>query len=216
LPDSISKKEFISKKVMEWLANLELASTAGTLAKQELIEALEYHRKQEYKITRLLREQIKASHGDAYQRLISVPGIGPVMAMGLISEIGDFTRFDDPDDYISYLGLTPWNDSSGDTIRTKGVQPRCNKHLRPLIIECSWIAIRNAPELFAYYSKHAAKDNKHAIVKTARRLMLIARGVVLKNENYDSDYHKKKQDQRKIQTNVRGRLRQTKTQALQN
>lgn len=55
--------------------------------------------------------------------------------MGLIAEVADFTRFNDPDEYSSYLGLCPWEDSSGDIIKTKGMQPRCNSHLRPLLIE---------------------------------------------------------------------------------
>ncbi len=50
-----------------------------------------------------------------------MPGLGPVTSMGLLAEIGDFARFDDPTEYISYLGLTPWNDSTGDTIKTKAV-----------------------------------------------------------------------------------------------
>jgi transposase len=169
IPESISKKEFISKKILEWLNNLELASDAGTLTKGELMEALKYQRQQECKITKLLRKQIQQNHTDAYKHALTVPGIGPITAMGLLAEIGDFTRFDDPADYIGYLGLTPWEDSSGDTIKTKGVQPRCNKHLRPLLIEAAWIAIRTTPQLFAYYSKHAAKNNKHAIIKVARR-----------------------------------------------
>ena len=67
--------------------------------------------------------------------LLSVPGYGAITAAALLTEIGCFERFDDPDDYTGYLGIMPWNDSSGETLRTKGIQPRCNKHLRPLLIE---------------------------------------------------------------------------------
>ena len=196
IPESLSKKERLSKRAMEWLSNLEMATEAGTIAKDELIEALQYRRAKEYQITKLLRGQIQKSHADAYKRLITVPGIGCVIAMAMISEIGDFARFDDPDQYTSYLGLTPWNNSSGDTIRTKGIQPRCNKHLRPLIIEASWVAIRHAPQLFAYYSKHATKNSKHAIIKVARRLAMIARGVVIHNKDYKADYLQKKREEK--------------------
>jgi transposase len=209
IPESISKKEAISKRVLAWLANLELASDAGTLTKQELTEALKYQRQQEYKITKLLRQQIQASHADAYKRLLTAPGIGPVTAMGLLAETGDLKRFDDPDDYIGYLGLTPWNDSSGDIVKTKGIQPRCNTHLRPLLIEAAWIAIRNAPQLFAYYSKHARKDNKHAIIKVAKRLAMIARGVVLNNEDYQADYLQKKQDEMAAKKGLKQTEKQT-------
>lgn len=196
IPESVSKKESISKKVFQWLDNLEMASEAGTLTKQELTEELKHQRRLEYKITKLLRKQIQTSHGDAYKRLLTVPGIGPVTAMGLLAETGDLSRFDDPDEYISYLGLTPWNDSSGARVKTKGIQPRCNKHLRPLLIEAAWASIRHEPQLFAYYSRHARKNNKHAIIKVAKRVSMIARGVVLNNKDYQADYLQKKQDEK--------------------
>jgi transposase len=188
LPQSISKKEYLSIKALGWLSNLELASTAGTITLRQYIEELKYQRKQLCQITRFLREQIRATEGQTYQCLLSVPGIGPITAMGLIAEIADFGRFDDPDQYCSFLGLCPWEDSSGDTIKTKGIQPRCNRHLRPLLIEASWMAIRRSPALFAYYSKHAVRNPKQAIVKVARRLALIAKGVATKKQLYQADY----------------------------
>jgi transposase len=197
IPDTITQSDFISKRVLEWLDNLELASEAGTFSLKQHLETLRYHRAQLYQITKLLRKQIQIVHDQAYKRLLTVPGIGPITAMGLLAEIADFSRFDEPDKYCSYLGLMPWGDSTGENLNTKGIQPRCNRHLRPLIIEASWTAIKNAPELLAYYRKHAVKNNKHAIIKVARRLVLIARGVVLKNQNYQADYLQTVQKQQK-------------------
>ena len=196
IPNTVAKNEYLSRKVLNWLDNLELASDAGTISLKQYMEALKYQRTQLFQITKLLRKQVQIIHDEPYKRLLTVPGVGPITSMGLLAEIADFSRFDDPDNYCSYLGLTPWNDSTGETLRTKGIQPRCNRHLRPLIIEAAWTAIRNAPELLAYYSKHAAKNNKHAIIKVARRLMLIARAVVLKNQDYQSDYLQKLQKEK--------------------
>lgn len=50
------------------------------------------------------------------------------------------------------------------------------------------MAIRKDAGLLLYYKKHSAKNNKHAIVKVARKLALIAKGVVTKNQPYDSNY----------------------------
>jgi transposase len=195
IPDTVTQKESITIKVLKWLDNLELASEAGTICLKQYMEALKYQRAQLCQITKLLRNQMRTIYDQPYKRLLTVPGIGSIISMAFLAEIGDFSRFDDPDSYCSYLGLTPWNDSTGENIRTKGIQPRCNRHLRPLIIEASWTAIRNAPELLAYYRKHASKNNKHAIIKVARRLVLIARAVVLKNQDYQSDYLQKLQNE---------------------
>jgi transposase len=195
IPEVVSKKEYLSLKALAWL-DLELGCAAGTITLQQYVEELKYQRKQLYQITKQLRRQIQAIHTTTYKCLLSVPGIGAVTAMGLIAEIADFSRFDDPDEYSSFLGLCPWEDSSGDTIKIKGMQPRCNWHLRPLLVEASWTAIKKSPALFAYYSKHAGKDSKKAIVKVARKLAHIAKAVATTGQLYLADYaQKKKQEQ---------------------
>jgi len=194
LPEELCKTEHLSKKALDWLANLELAVEAGTLSLKTYSEELTYQRSQLSQITKLLRKQMQSHHAKSYQYLLTIPGIGPVTAMGLLAEIADFNRFDDPDEYCSYLGLTPWEDSSGETVRTNGMQPRHNKFLRPLLIEASWTSIKHDRGLFAYYSKHAKRDSKKAIVKVARKVALAARGVVQKQQPYDADYLKKKKE----------------------
>jgi transposase len=179
----------LSIKALKWLANLNLQTEAGSLTLRQYVNEVMYQRKQVFELTKQLRYHIKSSNLGTYQSLLSIPGIGAITAMGLIAEIVDFNRFKKSDDFCSYLGLCPWEDSSGDKIRTKGMQPRCNKHLRPLIIEASWIAIRKSPQLFSYYSKHAQKGPSKAIVKVARKIALMAKALVLKNGIYDAKYY---------------------------
>ena len=181
-------REYISAKVMTWLRKLELASEAGKITLGRYIEDLVYHRGQLLKITQALRKQILTKYRQPFESLLSVPGIGPITAMAFLAEIGDFNRFNNHAEYCSFLGLIPWENSSGDTVHTKGSQPRCNKHLRPLIVEASWAAIRKEPALLKYYRRHAIKNSKHAIIKVARKLALIAQGVAQKLQKYRHDY----------------------------
>lgn len=194
IPETVSTTGFLSVKVLNWL-DIELSSMAGTLTLQQYIADLRYQREQLYRITKSLRTEVLSLHKQTYENLLSVPGIGSITAMGLIAELADFSRFDDPDKYSSYLGLCPWEDSSGDTIKTKGMQPRCNSHLRPLLIEASWKAISKSRAMFAYYSKHSGKDSKKAIVKVARKLAMIAKGVAISGKPYQEDYVKQKQQE---------------------
>ena len=191
IPAGVSKRGDLTGRALAWL-DIELQSAAGTIVLQEYIAELKYQRKQLFQLTKTLREQVMAHDKQTYINLITIPGMGSITAMGLMTEIGDFRRFDDPDEYSSYLGLYPWEDSSGDCIKTKGMQPRCNSHLRPLLVEASWQAIRKSRNLFAYYSKHAGgKNGKKAIVKVARKLAMIARGVATSGQPYREDYQKK-------------------------
>jgi transposase len=191
IPGTVSKRGDLTGRALTWL-DIELRSAAGTIVLQQYIAELKYQRKQLFQLTNTLRGQVMAHDKQTYTNLISIPGMGCITAIGLITEIGDFSRFDDPDEYASHLGLCPWEDSSGDCIKTKGMQPRCNRHLRPLLVEASWHAIRKSRKLFAYYSKHAGgKNGKKAIVKVARKLAMIARAVATSGQPYQEDYQKK-------------------------
>ena len=76
------------------------------------------------------------------------------------------------------------------------MQPRCNTHLRPLLVEASWKAISKSRSMFAYYSKHAVgKNGKKAIIKVARKLAMIAKGVVTTGKPYQENYLKQKQQE---------------------
>lgn len=167
---------YISANVITWLRKLRLASEAGNLSLKKYIDDLVYQRSELAKVTKIMRSQAKKDYAHQYKCLLSVPGIGFTTAIGLLAEIGDFNRFKNPAEYCSFLGLIPWQHSSGDSIQVKGIHPRCNKILRPLLVEASWFAIRNDPSLLKYYRKHAVKNSRHAIIKVTRKLALIAKG----------------------------------------
>lgn len=182
------KNELLTSRVIKGLSNISLTTPSGTIALKEYIETLQFNRLRLLQVTRQLREQILKKFSKEYSLLLSIPGIGAVTAMALLTEIGDFKRFKGPDDYCSYLGLIPWENSSGETVKVLGIQPRCNKHLRPLIVEASWTAIRKDAGLLAYYKKHAGQNNKHAIIKVARKLALIVKGVMKRQTIYQPAY----------------------------
>jgi transposase len=190
IPESVSKRGDLTGRALAWL-DMEMRSMAGTIALGQYVSELKYQRKQLFELTKTLRQQVMAYDGQTYINIITIPGVGSITAMAFVAEIGDFGRFGDPDQYASLLGLCPWEDASGDCIVTKGIQPRCNSHLRPLIIEASWHSIRKSRNLFAYYSKHAVgKNGKKAIVKVARKLAMIIRGVARSGQPYQEDYQK--------------------------
>ena len=56
-------------------------------------------------------------------------------------------------------------------IYTGGTTPRANRHIRNMIIEASWIAIRTDPVMQNYYRSHAGKNCKAVIFKVGRKLL---------------------------------------------
>lgn len=186
IPDRFKNKTYISKPFIAWVSTVNLKTHCGKETLNEYIHHLLYFRERVLFITNKLKEQILAYYKSSYTCMLTVPGVGPVTAMALLAETGDLTRFDNPDEYASYLGLIPSEHRSGDSTYSMVIQPRCNMHLRPLLIEAAWFSIRKCPSLLAYYKKHVGKNNKKAIVKVARKLALITKSVSINNTTYQT------------------------------
>lgn len=103
--------------------------------------------------------------------LRSIPGIGPIVASGILSELGDLRRFSSIKHLAGYVGLAPGIYQSGDTMRHTGVSMRAHRLIRSYFIEASWQAIRTDPVMQGYYRKHQGKNVKSVIVKVARKLL---------------------------------------------
>lgn len=64
-------------------------------------------------------------------------GIKTHTALSLIVETGEFERFAKGNQYASYLGLAPGENSSSDSVHRLGITKAGNSHLRQLLIEAS-------------------------------------------------------------------------------
>ncbi|MCA1701695.1 MAG: IS110 family transposase, partial [Actinobacteria bacterium] len=85
---------------------------------------------------------------DPVRWLCSFRGVATHTALGLVAEIGDFRRFSNPRELMSYLGLTPTEYSSGDQ-QHRGHITKCgNRHARRLLVEAAW-HYRHSPRLSA-------------------------------------------------------------------
>ena len=65
-------------------------------------------------------------------------GIDTVTALSLLTELYAFERFTSPRELMSFLGLVPSEDSSGQTIRKGPITKAGNRRVRRLLIEASW------------------------------------------------------------------------------
>lgn len=184
LPDVFENKEYISRNFLAWLKQLQLTTAEGTQTLQYYIDEVIHQRSRLLLITRKLRLVMKEHYQKQLECLLTVPGIGPISAMGMLAETGTLSRFDNPDEFASYLGLIPSEQSSGETVFSKQIQRRCNRHLRPLLVEAAWQSIRHSPALLCYFKQHAGRNNKKAIIKVARKLALIAKAVALSETSY--------------------------------
>ena len=94
---------------------------------------------------------------------LSIKGIGEVSAAVIISEFGDFSRFDNPGQMLSFAGLEPGYFQSGTSEHSGHMVKRGSPYLRSTLLNCCR-AIRMHNETFASYSRKKASEGKHESV----------------------------------------------------
>ena len=71
-------------------------------------------------------------------RLRCLRGVDTLTALGLCAEIGEWERFDHPDQLASYLGIVPSEHTSAAQRRLGAITKAGSTHARRLLVEASW------------------------------------------------------------------------------
>lgn len=107
----------------------------------------------------------------------SIPGIGPITAITYKAVIDNPHRFKKARDVGAYIGLTPTQYSSGDSIKQGGVSKRGSPELRNLLVECAIVILtisKKWSKLKAWGLKIMKKHGiKKAAAAVARKLSII-------------------------------------------
>jgi transposase len=122
-----------------WLAGVRLEQPASQRALKDYrgaVGALMIRREQlEAEIARALPDSPWAQTA---RRLMCLRGIDTLTAAGLCAEIGDFRRFRHPAQVMSYLGVVPCEQSSGERRRRGPITKSGSQHARRLLVEAAW------------------------------------------------------------------------------
>lgn len=98
---------------------------------------------------------------DTQKLLQSIPGIGPQTAVTFVSEIGDISRFERPDQLVAYVGLDPRVHQSGTSINGKGyISKRGSNLLRTRLFNAASVAVIHPPNLFYDFFQKKRSEGK--------------------------------------------------------
>ena len=100
------------------------------------------------------------------QRLMTHPGVGPVISLATVLTMGEVGRFADSRSWVSYLGLNPSEASSGQRRRLGAISKQGNPFLRYLLVEGAVSAARGDKSLARMYARLKAKKH-HGVAKVA-------------------------------------------------
>jgi transposase len=171
-------------RFLEWLKGLDLGFSNTNRTLKSMLSQYSYIDQELKHLSNDIRSYCKKHHKKDYMLLRSVPGIAGLTAGYILSEIGDIRRFSSFKKFASYIGFIPSMHQSGEGIYTGGSTPRANKHVRNMIVEASWIAIRTDPVMQNYYRSHAGKNSKAVIFKVGRKLLSKIMAVIKTEKEY--------------------------------
>lgn len=122
--------------------------------------------------------------------LLSIKGIGPVYATGIVASIGDIKRFSSDDQLARFAGLVWKRNQTGQTeSEEKHLVRECDKYLRYYLVEAANSLRTHNEEYQTYYLKKYQEvnthQNKRALVLTARKLVRLVFALLAKNQLYD-------------------------------
>lgn len=132
---------------LRWLQEQKFDHSAHQIALQEMVEAVRISKERverlEAAIEEFIPEWLLAPVVRAFQAL---RGVNLIVAVTCATELGDLRRFDSPRQLMGYLGLTPSECSTGDTVRRGGITKTGNGRVRHMLVESAW-TYRHPPRI---------------------------------------------------------------------
>lgn len=119
----------------------------------EMFEAIQKRLVHTLRKDNLIRERV--------QRLMSIKGVGEVMALTWTLEIGDPSRFHSSRQAISYCGLCSAQRESAGKEQRGPISKKRNKHLQTMLIEAAKLAPHWNPQLAALHAKELTRGNRN-------------------------------------------------------
>jgi transposase len=130
-----------------------------------------------------------ARESAACQRLLAIPGVGPVTSTALIAAIGNGAAFHKGREFAAWMGIVPREHSTGGKQKLLGISKRGNTYLRTLFIHGARAVLQHSAKqtsgLSAWLAQLSARTHPNVtVVALANKLARIAWAVLAKNEVY--------------------------------
>jgi transposase len=126
------------------------------------------------------------------ERLMSVPGVGPIISSAMVAAIGGGDAFSKGRDFAAWLGLVPRQMSTGDRTILGKISKRGNRYLRVLFVQAAWVVLIKPKSWERYGLKpwlEAAKKRLHhnvLAIALANKLARIAWTVLARGRDFEA------------------------------
>lgn len=125
-------------------------------------------------------------------RLMTIPGVGEVMALTWVLEVGEPSRFASIRQAVSYCGLCSAQRESAGKEQRGPISKKRNKHLQTILVEAAKIAPRWNTQLAEVHEKELKKGNRNrATLAVARKLVAYMLAVDKRRSDFKAGLEKK-------------------------
>lgn len=166
-------------------------SAADRWALERYREELELLEKQLERTEEAIEEYVKQASPAVQEGravLQTIPGVGPVTADVVLSELGEVERFSSQKKGCAYAGLIPSHRQSGEREKRGSITKEGSPLLRWALVEAAWRVIRYSAKWRRIYERLLAstRQKKKAIVAVARRLLCVMMAMVRNGCSYSA------------------------------
>jgi len=211
----VSARTGMVNSVRGWLRSQLLRAPRGTCPEnfpkriRELTlsrpEGLPEHIERLLKVVETLNDQLKMADKEleslteadlVCQRLMTVPGVGPVTSATFRATVDEVSRFKTAHAVESYVGLTPGENSSGETVQKLGISRAGSTRARAVLVQAAWSAWRTRPsDPMVCWARGLARRRpiQVAVVALARKISGILFALWRDEANYDPKHGSQQQ-----------------------
>jgi transposase len=161
---------------------------------RRLIQRLVDHLKELDRQVGELEREIQQWHRDnpLSQKLVKIPGIGPITATALIATVGDARQFENGRQLAAWLGIVPKQHSTGGKSRLLGISKRGDRYLRTLLIHGARAVVRIAErktDAESWIKRLLSRRNKNVTaVALANKNARTIWALLAHDRDYEPDY----------------------------
>jgi transposase len=147
---------------LRWLSEVVCPTPAQQIVFQEYVRAINEHTERLQRLDQELQDQVTSWRlHPVVEALQALRGVQFTVAVTMVAEIGDLTRFESPRELMKCLGLIPSEYTSAERRRQGSITKAGNTHARRALVEGAW----------AY--RYPAKVSRHLQLRLEKQPKLI-------------------------------------------
>ena len=142
---------------------LLLAEEHIVLSAQANLDTIVFLKQQIQRLEKAIQKKVKLNK--AFQQLLTVPGIGPILAMTIMLEVGDISRFPEVGNFASYCRCVSSQRLSDGKSKGHGNRKNGNRYLSWAFTEAAHLSRRYNERFRSYYNRKLAQANTSLATK---------------------------------------------------